>query len=256
MPSNFEKVRQFHEATDCPVWLHPRTATPDRSCLRISLIREEFDELKAAIHQGDLVGIADGLADLLYVVYGTGHEYGIQLDRVFEEVHRSNMSKLGDDGKPLRRDDGKILKGPNFSPPDIPTQLDRPNTPKQTPGLIYLASPYSHPDPAVQVARFVAVSREAARMMADGMFIYSPIAHTHSVATHGDLPPGFDFWEKYDRFLLGLCSEMHVLMLDGWKESKGVQAEIQIAKELKLPIAYLEPAANHEPRATNHEPRP
>jgi predicted HAD superfamily Cof-like phosphohydrolase len=87
--------------------------------LRRKLIREEFKELMKALEEEDIVGIADGLADLTVVVYGTALSYGIDLDRVMQEVHRSNMSKLGEDGKPIYREDGKVLKGPYFSPPDI-----------------------------------------------------------------------------------------------------------------------------------------
>ena len=91
--------------------------------LRLELIQEEVDELGEAMEQRDMVGIADGLTDILYVVYGTGHSYGIDLDECFQEVHSSNMSKLGEDGKPIRRDDGKILKGPNYFEPDLESIL-------------------------------------------------------------------------------------------------------------------------------------
>lgn len=87
--------------------------------LRHELIREELAELKQAHDKGDLIGIADALADLAYVVVGAAVAFGIPLDRVFDEVHRSNMSKLGEDGKPIYREDGKVLKGPNYTPPDI-----------------------------------------------------------------------------------------------------------------------------------------
>lgn len=127
--SNFEKVREFHKAMDCPIAKLPTIINIDRAALRSALMHEELAELEDAMNRLDIHGIADGLADLLYVVYGTGHEYGIQLDRVFAEVHRSNMSKLGNDGKPVRRDDGKILKGPNFSPPNIDHELEFPNRP-------------------------------------------------------------------------------------------------------------------------------
>ena len=91
--------------------------------LRLELIQEEVDELGEAMEQRDMVGIADALTDILYVVYGTGHSYGIDLDECFQEVHSSNMSKLGEDGKPIRRDDGKILKGPNYFEPDLESIL-------------------------------------------------------------------------------------------------------------------------------------
>lgn len=102
--------------------------------------------------------------------------------------------------------------------------------------LIYLACPYSDPDPAVRAQRFEAVNRAAAALMADGRYVYSPISHTHPIAVAGDLPTGFDYWEGYDRVMLGACTEVVVLALDGWQESRGVQAEMQIAAEMGLPI--------------------
>ena len=105
--------------------------------------------------------------------------------------------------------------------------------------LIYLASPYSHPDPAVRVARFDVICRVAARLMLEGVHLYSPIAHTHPIAVQGDLPTGWDFWEQYDRKILKACGELWVCTMDGWRESKGVTAEIKIAEELLLPVRYI-----------------
>ena len=87
--------------------------------LRISLIEEELDELKEAINQKNLVEVADALTDILYVTYGAGHAFGINLDSCFEEVQRSNMSKLGLDGQPIYNAKGKVLKGPNYFKPDL-----------------------------------------------------------------------------------------------------------------------------------------
>jgi predicted HAD superfamily Cof-like phosphohydrolase len=87
--------------------------------LRLSLILEEYTELEDAVAEGHMEGIADALTDILYVTYGAGHAFGIDLDKCFEEVQRSNMSKLGADGKPIYRDDGKIMKGGNYSEPDL-----------------------------------------------------------------------------------------------------------------------------------------
>ena len=121
LKTNFEKVKEFmksfgQEVKSKPAWPHWETMD-----LRIDLIQEELGELKDAIVDGDgtLVDVADALSDLLYVVYGAGHSFGINLDNCFTEVHRSNMSKLGEDGKPIYREDGKVLKGPNFSEPDL-----------------------------------------------------------------------------------------------------------------------------------------
>jgi len=87
--------------------------------LRRKLLKEEVEEYFEGEDKDDLENVAKELADIIYIVCGTAVSYGIPLDRVFDEVHRSNLSKLGDDGKPLRREDGKILKGPNYSPPNI-----------------------------------------------------------------------------------------------------------------------------------------
>lgn len=114
-----EAVKEFHEAFDVPIESRPTIPTFSIRHLREKLITEEYSELKDALHDHDLVEIADALADLTVVVYGTALAYGIPLDDVFAEVHRSNMSKLGEDGKPILRDDGKVLKGPNFFKPDI-----------------------------------------------------------------------------------------------------------------------------------------
>jgi len=87
--------------------------------LRVDLISEELEELELAITNQDIVEVADALTDLLYVVYGAGHAFGIDLDECFMEVHESNMSKLGEDGKPIYREDGKVLKGPGYFPPNL-----------------------------------------------------------------------------------------------------------------------------------------
>lgn len=117
--SNFDKVKDFMVTYGQEVLETP--TLPDKKIqeLRIELIEEELQELKDAIADGDLVEIADALTDILYVTYGAGHSFGIPLDDCFTEVQRSNMSKLGSDGKPIYRDDGKILKGPNYSEPDL-----------------------------------------------------------------------------------------------------------------------------------------
>jgi nucleoside 2-deoxyribosyltransferase len=106
--------------------------------------------------------------------------------------------------------------------------------------IIYLASPYSHPDPAVREQRFHAACRAAVALLHAGRVVFSPIAHSHPLAQHG-LPGNWQFWERYDRAFLERCDEVVVLMLDGWEESFGVQAEIRIAQELGKPVRYLAP---------------
>jgi nucleoside 2-deoxyribosyltransferase len=106
--------------------------------------------------------------------------------------------------------------------------------------MIYLASPYSHPDPAVREQRFRAACRAAVALLRAVQVVFSPITHSHPLAQHG-LPGNWQFWERYDRAFLERCDEVVVLMLDGWGESVGVQAEIRIAWELGKPVRYLAP---------------
>lgn len=119
-----EMVRQFHEAFNLPMGDELPVPTGLRH-LRSCLLAEEYAEYDQAEDRDDRIEIADALADMVYVIYGTALTYGIDLDAVIAEVHRSNMSKLGDDGKPIYRDDGKVLKGPGFFRPDIEGVLAR-----------------------------------------------------------------------------------------------------------------------------------
>lgn len=117
--TNNGKVKEFMEKFGQTVRTKPEFPDTNTIMLRIDLIREELNELDIAIAERDMVEVADALTDILYVVYGAGLTFGIDLDKTFAEVHRSNMSKLGEDGNPIRREDGKILKGPNYTPPDL-----------------------------------------------------------------------------------------------------------------------------------------
>jgi len=121
--TNFELVGDFMEAFGQDVLNEPEWPTFSTRELRLELIREEYEELEEAIENKDMIGVADALTDLLYVVYGAGHAFGIDLDTCFDEVHSSNMSKLGENGRPLYREDGKVLKGPNYFEPNIPFVL-------------------------------------------------------------------------------------------------------------------------------------
>lgn len=107
--------------------------------------------------------------------------------------------------------------------------------------LVYLATPYSHEDPAMREGRFNVVNRVASRLMSEGLHVFSPISHTHPIAVAGELPTGWDFWEPYDRAILSVCASVIVLRQPGWMESLGVAAEIAIANELGLPIEYIDP---------------
>lgn len=125
-----EMVREFHERFELPIAGAPTLLDGERYALRYELISEELIELCDAQERDDLVAIADALADLAYVVYGAAIEYGIDLDAVIAEVHRSNMTKLGNDGKAIRREDGKVLKGPHYEPPEIARILRTPPKPQ------------------------------------------------------------------------------------------------------------------------------
>ena len=122
--TNFELVEDFMEALGQDVNVVPTFPEEDIQRLRLDLIEEELDELHYAIDNKDMVEIADALGDLLYVVYGAGHAFGIDLDECFKEIHASNMSKLGPDGKPIKREDGKVLKPDTYFPPDLKNILE------------------------------------------------------------------------------------------------------------------------------------
>ena len=126
MREDLVRLREFHDAYDCASADAPTLCDAETHALRFSLMYEELSAYLAATDAGDLAGVADALADLLYVVYGTVDTHGLsdKMPAIFSEVHRSNMSKLGEDGRPVRRPDGKVLKGPNFSPPAISAILE------------------------------------------------------------------------------------------------------------------------------------
>lgn len=108
--------------------------------------------------------------------------------------------------------------------------------------LSYLAAPYSHKEHYMLVARFLAINAVASKLMADGKYIFSPISHTHPIAeaSNGKLPRGWEYWNGYDRVMISRCQRLLVLKLNGWEQSTGVTAEIKIAKELGIPIQYIE----------------
>jgi len=107
--------------------------------------------------------------------------------------------------------------------------------------LVYLATPYTHPDKEVQQARFEAVNKAASKLMLKGLKIFSPISHTHPIAAAGEMPTGWEFWRDFDFAYLSHCYKIIVLKLEGWEQSVGVTAEIAMAKELGLEIEYMEP---------------
>ena len=117
--TNFEKVGFFMKTFKQEVKVSSSLGTEKINSLRISLISEELEELKQAISEKNLTEVADALTDILYVTYGAGHAFGIDLDRCFDEVQNSNMSKLGKDGKPIFNEFGKVMKGPNYFKPDL-----------------------------------------------------------------------------------------------------------------------------------------
>ena len=117
--SNFNKVKTFMETFGQEVKTKPSFSTDKINSLRYDLIKEELEELKEAMENKDLLEVADALTDILYVTYGAGHAFGIDLDKCFEEVQNSNMSKLGEDSKPIYNESGKVMKGPKYFKPDL-----------------------------------------------------------------------------------------------------------------------------------------
>ena len=117
--TNFQKVGLFMKTFGQEIKTKPSLSSEKINNLRINLISEELEELKDAIKNNDLKETIDALTDILYVTYGAGHAFGINLDKCFNEVQESNMSKLGSDGKPIYNDSGKVMKGPNYFKPDL-----------------------------------------------------------------------------------------------------------------------------------------
>ena len=117
--TNFEKVKQFMQTFGQEVKTKASFSDEKTNQLRLDLISEELEELKNAMASKDLLEVADALTDILYVTYGAGHAFGINLDKCFDEVQNSNMSKLDSDGKPIYNDSGKVMKGPDYFKPDL-----------------------------------------------------------------------------------------------------------------------------------------
>jgi len=117
--SNFNKVKTFMETFGQEVKTKSSFSSDKINKLRYELIKEELEELKVAMENKDFLEVADALTDILYVTYGAGHAFGIDLDKCFEEVQNSNMSKLGNDGRPIYNETGKVMKGPNYFKPDL-----------------------------------------------------------------------------------------------------------------------------------------
>ena len=117
--TNFKSVKKFMETFGQEIKEKPGFPDDKITSLRYDLIKEELEELKEAIDNRDIKEVADALTDILYVTYGAGHAFGIDLDKCFEEVQNSNMSKLSSDGKPIYNDNGKVMKGPNYFKPDL-----------------------------------------------------------------------------------------------------------------------------------------
>ena len=117
--TNFEKVKLFMQTYGQEVKAKANFSDEKTNKLRVDLIKEELEELTNAMDEKDLLEVADALTDILYVTYGAGHAFGINLDKCFDEVQSSNMSKLGEDGKPIYNEAGKVMKGPNYFKPDL-----------------------------------------------------------------------------------------------------------------------------------------
>ena len=122
--SNFNKVKTFMETFGQEVKTKPSFSTDKINHLRYDLIKEELEELKVAMENKDLLEVADALTDILYVTYGAGHAFGIDLDKCFEEVQSSNMSKLDENRNPIYNESGKVMKGPNYFKPNLSKFID------------------------------------------------------------------------------------------------------------------------------------
>jgi len=123
--TNFEKVGLFMSTFGQEVKKKSELSSKKINSLRLSLIQEELDELTKAMKENDILEVADALTDILYVTYGAGHAFGIDLDKCFDEVQRSNMSKLSKDGKPIYNEHGKVMKGPDYFKPDLSKFITR-----------------------------------------------------------------------------------------------------------------------------------
>ena len=117
--TNFQKVKKFMETFGQEVKSRPSFSSEKINELRFNLIKEELDEFKQALENNDLLEVADALTDILYVTYGAGHAFGINLDECFDEVQKSNMSKLDNNGKPIYNELGKVMKGPAYFKPNL-----------------------------------------------------------------------------------------------------------------------------------------
>ena len=117
--SNFSKVGTFMKTFGQEVKTKPSFSSDKINKLRVDLIKEELEELQEAMKNNDLLEVADALTDILYVTYGAGHAFGVDLDKCFDEVQNSNMSKLGENGEPIYNESGKVMKGPNYFKPDL-----------------------------------------------------------------------------------------------------------------------------------------
>jgi len=136
---------------------------------------------------------------------------------------------------------GFIVSGGGFNCGSAEVCVVEPRTEKATEGIVYLATPYTHPDPEVRSERFRVVNRVAAEMMAQGDHVFSPISHTHEMSVQHGLPHDWSYWKQNCSVMVAACSRMVVLMQDGWQESVGVRAEIELAESLGMPVEYVEP---------------
>ena len=121
--SNFSEVKVFMQTYGQEIKKRSEFPDPKIVKLRLDLIKEELDELREAIRNNDIIEVADALTDILYVTYGAGHSFGLDLDKCFAEVQRSNMSKLNNEGKPIYNEKGKVMKGPNYFQPNLKKYL-------------------------------------------------------------------------------------------------------------------------------------
>lgn len=154
-----KQVEEFHKLYNVPAPQVPGIPSPERIHLRMRLIMEELAEFSQAAIDGDLIEVADAIGDLLYVVFGTAVEFGINMGPVVDEIHRSNLTKLGADGKPVHREDGKVIKGPNYQPPAITYEMLKLGELQELTGFV--SAPTQNELPVYDVVTGVTSSRNA-----------------------------------------------------------------------------------------------
>lgn len=238
-------VAQFARATkDCSDF--PIPMTTDRKLFLRNMLKDEIQELFDA---KSILDEQDALIDMIYYIVDQCVYHGVNPDPIFAQVHRANMDKRLPDGTFLQRDDGKVLKPEGWKPRDkeindiLFDQIEN-NAFAYGTGFqdhLYMASPYSHEDSSVMDERFDAACEAYVALLSEGHIVFAPIPFCHSVARLFDLHTNFTFWQLQDLYFVRTCRAFVALMLPGWKESVGLQAELTHAQYWGKQILYINP---------------